>query len=832
MEFDRESKKLYISVSELAAFAHRRENPTLLMQKYGFIKESVFNSDLKDVMNEGSALYSYTRNIDAIQTEVPLEKEIMCGEYVLCIRGYSNIISFDGILHTVEEIKSVKYFPREISPFTNPSHFAEVSIYAYLYAESLGLSELKVKLTYVKRGSGDKISFKTKFTKIALSRMFDGLIARAHVFFNTYAENHDIFLDECQNLPFPYKSIRSGQSDFIQRAYRTIRTGGTLLVSAPTGTGKTVSSLFSALKGIGAEIADKIFYFTSKTVTGRAAVEALEHLAKYAPHLRAIMICSKEQLCPYKKQTPSLNFKTACRYCDKLDDLADPSDPLKFITYRERQNAALVELLRSSTRIYTVERIIKISEKYNVCPTELSLDLSEYCSVIVCDYNYVVDEKVKFRRYFKNPENTDRFVFLFDEAHNLPDRTRNTYSAFCSNRNLTSIIEDNLDIIASNSDLNTRLKEYMTAFDEVREMCTDSEQIRESENGEIRIGYHNSASLPNKLISCAGNLHEVVSKLMREAPSEYEFLTSLSSELSDIVFSAGFFDEKFRFFAHRENDTVCVRILCIDPSGIIENIKSPARAVIMFSATMSPIEYYKAIVGGENSDILEISSPFERDNLCVVAFDAISTRLSDRQDTARKCAQIIADTISVRPGKYIVYFPSYDYMKRVCRLFAQMIGEDCGIVMQRQGMTFGERERFINLFRDSSKKFIVGFCVLGGMFSEGIDLAGESLIGVFIVGTGMPQLSAERNIMAAYYDEKNERGHDFAYTCPGMNKVLQAIGRVIRAESDRGIAVLIDDRYGENAIKLMFPPHLRHMKYTGDPSSLISIVEDFWDERK
>ncbi len=832
MEFDRESKKLYISVSELAAFAHRRENPAQLMQKYRFIKESVINSDLKDIMSADSALYSYTKNIDAIQTEVPLEKEIMCGEYLLCVHGYSNIISFDGILHTVEEIKSVKYFPRELSPFTNPSHFAEVSIYAYLCAESLGLSELKVKLTYVKRSSGDKISFKTKFTRIALARMFDALIARAHVFLNVYAETRDIFLDECHNLPFPYKSIRSGQSDFIKRAYRTIRSGGTLLVSAPTGTGKTVSSLFSALKGVGAGLVDKVFYFTSKTVTGRAAIEALELIAKYAPHLRAVMICSKEQLCPYKKQTPALNFKTACRYCDKLDDLTDPSDPVKLISYRERQNAALVELLLSGAHIYTVERIIKTAAKFNVCPTELSLDLSEYCSVIVCDYNYVIDEKVKFRRYFKNPENTERFVFLFDEAHNLPDRTRNTYSAFCSNRNLAPMLEGNLDIISAHSDLSTRLKEYMSALDEVRGLCTDSEQIRESENGEVHIGYHSSASLPNKLISCAGNLHEVISKLMREDPSVYEFLTPLSSELSDMVFAAGFFDEKFRFFAHRENDTVCARILCIDPSGIIENIKSPARAVIMFSATMSPIEYYQEIIGGKSSDVLEIASPFESDNLCVVAFDSISTRLSDRHDTARECAQIIADTISVHPGKYIVYFPSYDYMKRVCRLFAKMIDEDCGIVMQRQGMTFGERERFINLFRENSKKFIVGFCVLGGMFSEGIDLAGESLIGVFVIGTGMPQLSAERNIMASYYDEKNERGHDFAYTCPGMNKVLQATGRVIRTESDRGIAVLIDDRYGESAVKLMFPPHLRHMKYTGDIESLRSIVENFWDESK
>jgi Rad3-related DNA helicase len=386
------------------------------------------------------------------------------------------------------------------------------------------------------------------------------------------------------------------------------------------------------------------------------------------------------------------------------------------------------------------------------------------------------------------------------------------------------------DILSENATLSAKIKEYKSALDEVILTCTDSESFSQTEKGEVRVGYCNSTELPSKLITTAGNLYEAIGKLMREDAALYDFLTDLYADVSDIVFAAGFFDEKFRFFASRENNELLARILCIDPSGIIENVISSARAVIMFSATLSPIEYYKEVVGCDTAETLEVASPFEKDNLCLIAYDALSTRLTDRRDTADECAEIITEAIETHPGKYMVYFPSYDYMKRVCRAFARIAPEDCGIIMQRRGMSYGERERFIDMFRDSTRKFIIGFCVLGGMFSEGIDLAGESLIGAFIVGTGMPQLSAERNIMAMYYDEKNERGHEFAYTCPGMNKVLQAAGRVIRTENDRGVVILLDDRYGDINMKMMFPPHWRHVKYTGDVESMKSILSEFWEK--
>jgi Rad3-related DNA helicase len=362
--------------------------------------------------------------------------------------------------------------------------------------------------------------------------------------------------------------------------------------------------------------------------------------------------------------------------------------------------------------------------------------------------------------------------------------------------------------------------------------CTENEFFRTGENGEeISGGFYEAGRVPDALVRAAAEMAKLMLRCIREGADASEILTEPYAKLSKFVFAAGFFDERFRFFASREGSEVTAEILCLDPSGILRAMTKIARSVILFSATLSPIEYFREVTGLKKASALELESPYERDNLCLIAYDALSTRFSDRRGTAEDCAEIIAEAISARPGNYLVYFPSYDYMKRVCRLFTQVMPE-AAVVMQRPGMSYRERERFIGIFHertDLTDEYTVGFCVLGGMFSEGIDLAGERLIGAVIVGTGMPQLSAERNIMSAYYDEKTERGRDFAYVCPGMNKVLQAAGRVIRSETDRGMVLLIDDRWAEPSMRLLFPKHWRHMRFTGDVYSMRVMLEEFWD---
>ncbi len=855
MKYDRDANTMLLTVTELASYAFQRENPGILMRKFGFTKTTV-TPDTYDCADEsgllparhGTALHNIieTDNVTiavqsgstvSVHTEVPLEKTTAVGGITVSVQGYADIISFDGTVHTVEELKTVGYIENSLTPFSDPSHFAQACIYAHLLAESAGLPDVRIRLTYVRRSNGAKVTFTAVFTHMFLLRMFDALMERAAGFIRIAAERHSLYPEEVKNMPFPYRTIREGQEQFVKEAYRAMSHGTSLLVSAPTGIGKTISALYPAVKATGTGRIDRIFYFTAKNVTGIAALDAAREIVKHVPHFRAVMIQAKEQVCPGKREDPELNLRMKCRFCEKLDSISDDFGKTT-TSYRERELDALSDLLHSGDNIFTAVRVRKTAETYRVCPYELSLDLSEYCTLIVCDYNYAIDENIRFKRYFKDVKNRagEKYAFLFDEAHNLPDRTRNTYSAVLTTENLREIAEMCETYFLEDAEFQAASGNLCDAMAEVTGLCVENEYYRQGADGEeISGGFFEAGRVPDALVRAASEMAKLMMQIIREGEDASEVLTEPYAKLSKFVFAAGFFDEKFRFFASREGGDVTAEILCLDPSGILRAMTKIARSVILFSATLSPIEYFREVTGMKKAVTLELESPYERNNLCLIAYDSISTRFTDRRGTAEDCAEVIAEAVSVRPGNYLVYFPSYDYMKRVCRLFRQVMPE-AAIVMQKPGMSYRERERFIHIFHERAAvgetdgAWTIGFCVLGGMFSEGIDLAGESLIGAIIVGTGMPQLSAERNIMSVYYDEKTERGRDFAYVCPGMNKVLQAAGRVIRSENDRGMVLLIDDRLGEPGMKVLFPKHWRHMRYTGDVHSMRTMLEEFWEE--
>ena len=831
MRYIKDSGILRMSVGELASYAFQRENAHQLSDKYGFKKEiltSDYDSESKIVSasEQGIILHNISETDAALhnyQTEVPLEKLVQYDRISVAVSGYADIISeVDGI-PTVEEIKTVFTFPSGLCALSYPEHFAQAAIYAYIYADSLSLPTVNIRLSYIKRSNSDKISFTAAFSFSTLKKMFDTLLSRANTMINSFADKYLVLPSEIQKLPFPYTAIRDGQSDFINYAYSVIKKGGSLLVSAPTGIGKTISALFPAVKALGSGEIDRVFYLTAKNVTGLSAVETMSRINKYAPHIHAVMIYAKELMCPYKTKQEN---KMLCFCCEGKDSITNDFGKT-YISYRERQLTALDDLLNSADKVFTADRIIKTAASHKVCPYELALDLSECCEVIICDYNYVIDDGIRFKRYFKNINRSEKYAFLFDEAHNLPDRTRNTYSAVISSDDIEKLRDTAEQYIQENEDLCAKIDELQAALTDIKALCNDSEFVKTTKNGEVTYGFYESGNIPSELVRCAGNLSRIIRKIIRDNYNSAELLENYERQLSRIVFVSSYFDEKFRFFASRENDSVKAEFLCLDPSGVLSSMLMPAKAVVLFSATLSPMDYFTEVTGLKNANVLELESPYEKDNLCLVAYDSISTRLSDRRGSAYDCAEVIAETVSARDGNYIVYFPSYEYMRNVCRVFSEIMPNQ-NIVMQKQSMSYRERERFISLFKNRTKGSIVGFCVLGGMFSEGIDLIGESLIGAIVIGTGMPQLSAERNIMAAYYDEKNERGHDFAYICPGMNKVMQAAGRVIRSENDRGVIVLIDDRLGEPNIKMMLPKHWRHIKYTGNIESLNVILHDFW----
>lgn len=842
MRFHKDVNKVFISADELSAYAFVKENHKRLAQKFGFSLETssvlkdpaVKEYDISDERDffirrilECDTEYS---NAEVINKNVPLEIQSDIKETTVTVDGYADIVSSSENIHTIEEIKVLRKKRKRSDPFSDPSLFAKACVFAYITAKKNGEDKARIKLSYIKASDGTKYTYKSFFSFSSLERFFYSLINRAERFILLYAKRCSILPEEIKKMPFPYPSIREGQTEFINAVYKSIKKNGRLMVSAPTGTGKTMSALFPAVRAIGDGAADKIFYLTAKGVTGKAAADALRDLSEYVPDLHSVIISAKEQICPIKKVDPSVNLQLCCPSCEKSDSIYSEANGT-FVSYKERELDALEKLLTSGNNIYTPGRIVETAREYNVCPYELSLDLSENCSVIICDYNYVIDDKIRLKRYFKNPENIEKKVFLFDEAHNLPDRTRDIYSSSLSLETAENINDFALSMLAEDKGLTNAASIFIEQMRKIASLCVEDEYLKKTENGEIKCGFFENSSIPKGFASSVGNL---CMSLGRYIKSNHELSDSISQfykELSKAAFSISFFNDKFRFFAKKEGENVTASIICVDPSEIIDQMIKSAVATVMFSATLSPIDYFSELCGMKRAEKLELESPYTSENLCLIAYDSLSTRLADRKKTSVSCADIIAEAISVKEGNYIVYFPSYDYMKRVCRAFVNLMPESVNIVMQRPEMTIRERERFIELFHDRSKGNIVGFCVLGGIFSEGVDLVGESLIGAVIVGCGMPMLSPERNIIADYYNKKDENGNAFAYVCPGMNKVLQAAGRVIRSENDRGMILLIDDRLSDPSMKLLFPKHWHHMKYTGNIESLTKILDDFWNEK-
>ncbi len=809
---------VHIPVIDLARYAYPKENPALLTKQYGFSRDAVYEG-----FDDDTAPSPMSKSP---RRKVLLEITTHYDNIPVSVSGTADIVAFDGLSHTVETVKTKSFLPYNASPFDDPAAVAQTVCLAHMLASSQNLPMVRVRITFAKRGGDDRLSFVASFSAKILRTMFDALIDRAAPFLKILWERATALPDEIVGCPFPFRSVRDGQRDFVTETFRAVKNGGKLFVSAPTGIGKTMASIYPAVKGLGIGAVDKIFYLTSKTVTGLAALDAARSLNAHIPHLRAVLLSAKEAQCPNRTKKQD-RPPVPCALCGNLREIYDAEGD--FLSYPERQNNALLSLLYADDRIYTTERIRETAAAFSVCPHELSLDLSLYCDLIVCDYNYAYDDAVRFHRYFKSPETQHQYVFLIDEAHNLPDRVRDMYSATVSTELLDKLLHICRGGEAEIPTLYGVLTKARAYLDTMGAMCTEGAHVSRVNGVDLPCGYCKSGVLDEEFTRIFTNLATALSKEVNGMGDYAAELAPYKNQLRKAAFVCNRFTDRFCFFAERIGEEVCVDLLCLDPSEIIAEMDRSAKAVIRFSATLSPMEYYKTVCGCKKAAELDLPSPYDRKNFCPIVYDSISTRFNDRKDNACETAEVIAEAISAKEGNYMVYFSSYAHMKQVVRPFSEMMPA-VTLVMQKSGMSFRERERFLSVFGDKRYRNVVGFCVLGGMFSEGIDLAGDRLIGAIIVGTGLPGLSARRNIMMEHYDKTTERGREFAYVFPGMNKVLQAAGRVIRSESDRGMVLLIDDRYGEPETKRLLPPHWRHLQFTGDVQSLAYILSDFWEK--
>lgn len=729
----------------------------------------------------------------------------------------------DGIIrhpdgNIVDKIKCVKARGAYLPPDEFTVAMLKCSAYFFCVKEQLPF--VKARVTYYNVETKKLKYFNYRFAFVELMSFYNGLLGRVsyrgRLAFLRAVED----LPSMENAVFPYTELRDGQEWMIRDCYSAIKRGKRLFVEAPTGTGKTIATLFPAIKAAGKGICDKIFYLTPKTATGREAFSAAGKLHSCGAHHRTVMITAKEQICPCKNRAAASAINVCSPECCEYER-----------GYYDRVDGALRDML-DNYRGYTRSLISEVAQKHRVCPYELSLDLSELCDVIICDYNYVFDPSVYFRRYFGNGSVTGKYVFLIDEVHNLPDRAREMYSAEikCSDfENAVVHLTGEENVTAEAEKLITPV---ICAIRSVKKLCRDT--LTRDENGEDR-GFFMSSAPVEKIMTALSTFQKKCELWLRKNEKDpiCELLLPLWMKVRKFLTVSEFFDANFRFCSEISSGDITVKIYCLNPSDVLDSLLCRANASVMFSATLTPTDYFCDILGGgKNAEKLVLPSPFCPDNLCIAVADYVNTRFEDRENNAKRFATVIAATVTSKPGNYIAYFPSYQCLEQTYKAFCAKYPK-VETIVQKKYMSASQREDFLSAFKNDTGRLRIGFCVLGGAFSEGVDLPGSRLIGSVIFGVGLPGLSNERNIMSEYYDARNEErtGYDYSYTFPGMNNVLQAAGRVIRTHGDSGVVVLADDRYATPKYRMLFPKHWQGIKYAGNASSLAEIIRIFWENQ-
>ncbi len=808
MRYDLDRAVVTLSVTELCARALRGGDLDLrpgMSRSFSRERAEVGSAVHRKLQAEGGVGYT---------SEIPMSHTQLFHGLAFEISGRADGVISGDIL-TVDEIKTVS--PRGFDLPPDPLHEAQVRCYAYFLAVQRGASQINTRLTYYRTEDGELRHITETHTRESLEDFFCDLLARIEYRARILFERATVRLPSVSSGHFPHSSLREGQEELLMECYRDIRAGKRLFLQAPTGIGKTVSVLYPAVRALGEGSIDKVFYLTAKAATGREAFRAAKRIHAAGAHLRTVVLSARETLCP--NEAARADPSGLSRHCN-------PMDCPRAQGFFDRVPHAVCSLLTKHDG-FSRSAIEETATAFSVCPYELQLELSELCDIIICDYNYVFDPRVYLRRYFA-PEagEGERYAFLVDEAHNLADRARSMYSASLTLSEVREVWRQ----LPPESEVALQLEKLTVTLDGLRRLCRDDLQ---TDPGGVEHGFYlNHAPLES--------VHELIRRLRprlegwlrshREDPHE-SAVYRLHGALKRFEGIADAFDRSFLTFVELEGEERTLRLVCLDPSHVLDLCLSRAHASVLFSATLTPTDYFADILGGGRDAVkLSLPSPFPRDHLCVAAVTGIHTRYEERESSYRKLAAVIAATASAQKGNYIVYFPSYTYLEKVAKVFeAKYPGVP--LICQRRGMPAKERDAFPEQFVDDGK-LRIGFCVLGGSFSEGMDLPGRRLIGTVIVGIGLPGISNERNILRDHYEVTRERGFDYAYTYPGMNRVLQAAGRVIRRESDRGVVVLADDRYAESRHQALFPEHWGAVQYAGNASELAEILNEFWNFQK
>lgn len=747
-----------------------------------------------------------SRNVDAIKIHKKLEQSDEC-EYMkevalsYCITSNNVTIQIsgraDGIIIndkeiTIDEIKTTTTPLDKVDENYNILHWAQAKCYAFIYCIQNNLKEINVQITYYEFDSKDVKRIIKKFYFDELKNFFEDLINKFLEYANLISNWKRVRNISIEKINFPFSDYRKGQRKFAVSTYVSIKRGKRAFIEAPTGIGKTIASIFPSIKALYEGHCSKIFYITPKTTQKVNAQNVFLKMKSLGLRFKVIIITSKEKICFNDKNCDP----EVCKYAKG---------------HYDRINEAIKDIF-SNEDIFSQEIIKKYSKKHSVCPFEFSLDLCNYADCVICDYNYVFDPRAYLRRFF---DVKNDYVVLIDEAHNLVDRAREMYSSQLNKEDFLNIRRCVKNDIPKLYKILNKINTYFL-----------------SQKKNIEGNFLIQKQIPNELlpllrrfITCTDNW------LSKEEKADFnEELLELYFDVLSFLRICESYDGKYITYVQKENKNIKIKLFCIDPSTMLENTLKKIKSVIYFSATLTPMNYYVSLLGCTKDVIkIKLQSPFPKENLLTVIDNRISTKYNNRDLTCSEVVNDIRNVISGRKGNYLVYFPSYEYMNKVFENFRTQY-PNINIVKQNIGMSEDERSEFLNKFYNDNSNMLVGFAVMGGIFSEGIDLVGNKLIGVIIVGVGIPKVCVERNIIKQYFDKIYKKGFEYSYIYPGINKVMQAAGRVIRTKEDKGIIFLIDDRFTKKNYLSLLPKYWFPINLYKNSNEFNDIINKFWNK--
>lgn len=747
-----------------------------------------------DAMQAGSRLH---RKIQGrmgadYRAEVTLRIDVPYEKFDIIVEGRADGI-IEGEITTIDEIKGVR---KDVAFITEPVyvHKAQAMCYAYIYGSQQGLDKIRIQLTYANLETEEIKRFEEELTLSYLKRWFYSIVDEYYKWAEYIYENKILTTETAKNVEFPF-DYRKGQKEIVLNVFKAFRRKVDLFVQAPTGVGKTLSTLFPAIKAYGEGICDKIFYLTAKTITGSVAIDSLNILRQNGLCIKSTTITAKDKMCVLDERS------------------CNPESCERAKGHYDRINDAIFDIITNESDI-TREKILQYAEKHNVCPFEMNLDISNWVDGIICDYNYAFDPNAKLKRYFGDGV-AGEYIFLVDEAHNLVERAREMYSAII-------VKEDVLKIKRMFAPISKRisgnLEKLNRAMLHYKRMC-DENFIVLPEIEKVIIPLMRYIDSFEKYIEEHGEFDG------KDEAMEFYFEAKRFANVFEII------DENYEMYAQIDDaGDFYIKIMCINPYLRLQECMSKTVSAIFFSATLLPVNYYKMLITGNIEDYATyVDSPFSKENRIIVVGRDVTSKYTRRgRSEYEKIATYIKKVVTKKIGNYMVFFPSYKMMEEVYEVYQEIVDDSIvKNIIQSNSMREADREMFLREFDVVSEKSLVGFCVMGGIFSEGIDLKNDKLIGTIIVGTGLPQVCNEREIISDYFKEKGMNGFDYAYKIPGMNKVLQAAGRVIRTDEDKGVIILLDDRFLEGSYRSLFPREWDDVQVS-NLNSIDDIISKLW----